>query len=63
MFAHEYEHLLHADSDPDEESWVDEGMADLAAFMCGFMEDQGHVIQYIQYHPYIGLTFFGGDLA
>jgi hypothetical protein len=63
VFAHEYQHLLHADADPDEESWVDEGMADLAAFMCGFMEDQGHVIKYIQYHPYIGLTFFGGNLA
>lgn len=63
VFAHEYQHLLHADSDSDEESWVDEGMADLAAFLCGFMEDNGHVISYIQYHPYTALTFFGGNLS
>ncbi|OFW58349.1 MAG: hypothetical protein A2133_01865 [Actinobacteria bacterium RBG_16_64_13] len=63
VFAHEYEHLLHADSDPDEDSWVDEGMADLAAFLCGFMEDTGHVTEYIQYHPYTALTFFRGELA
>ena len=63
VFAHEYQHLLHADADPDEESWVDEGMADLAAFLCGFMEDNGHVIRYLQYHPYTALTFFSGALA
>jgi immune inhibitor A len=62
VFAHEYQHLLHFDSDPDEESWVDEGMADLAAFLCGFMEDNGHVLYYLAYFPYTSLTFWGGGL-
>ncbi len=62
VFAHEYQHLLHFDMDPDEESWVDEGLADLAAFLCGYMEDNGHVLYYILYHPYTPLTFWGGGL-
>ncbi len=62
VFAHEYEHLLHFDQDPDEESWVDEGMADLAAFLCGYGEDNSHVVYYLVYHPFTALTFFGGGL-
>jgi hypothetical protein len=62
VFAHEYQHLLHFDMDPDEESWVDEGLADLAAFLCGYGEDNSHVVYYLVYHPLTPLTFFGGGL-
>ena len=62
VFAHEYQHLLHADIDPDEEAWVDEGMADLAAFLCGYMKDNSHVTYYMMYHPYTALTFWEGNL-
>ncbi len=34
IFAHEFEHLLHNARDPFEYAWVDEGNADMAAFLC-----------------------------
>lgn len=61
-FAHEFEHLIHFDQDPDEESWVDEGLADLAGFFCGYGHSSGHVAYYIVYHPMTALTFWGGGL-
>jgi hypothetical protein len=33
--AHEFEHMLHWTQDPDEDSWVDEGCAELAMFLYG----------------------------
>ena len=38
VFAHEYQHLLHDDYDPDEENFVNEGMADLAEYLTGYAE-------------------------
>ncbi len=34
ILAHEFEHLLHNARDPFEYAWVDEGNADMAAFLC-----------------------------
>ena len=62
IFAHEYEHLIHFDQDPDEESWVDEGLADLAGFMCGYGHSRSHLMYYMVYHPMVSLTFWGGGL-
>jgi len=62
VFAHEFEHLIHFDIDPDEESWVDEGLADLAGYLCGYGHSSGHVAYYIVYHPFTALTFWGGGL-
>ena len=62
IFAHEYEHLVHFDIDPDEESWVDEGLADLAGFLCGYGHEASHIAYYMVYHPYTALTFWGGGL-
>jgi immune inhibitor A len=62
VFAHEFEHLIHFDQDPDEESWVDEGLADLAGFLCGYGHSAGHVAYYMVYHPMTSLTFWGGGL-
>lgn len=36
IFAHEYQHLLHDDYDSDEESWINEGMADFAMVVAGY---------------------------
>lgn len=62
VFAHEFEHLIHFDMDPDEPSWVDEGLADMAGFFCGYGHSSGHVAYYIVYHPVTSLTFWGGGL-
>jgi immune inhibitor A len=61
-FAHEFEHLIHFDVDPDEPSWVDEGLADLAGFLCGYGHSSGHLAYYMVYHPMVSLTFWGGGL-
>ena len=62
VFAHEFQHLIHFDQDPDEPSWVDEGCADLAMFMCGYGHSSGHIMYYFAYHAYTSLTFWGGAL-
>jgi immune inhibitor A len=62
IFAHEFEHLVHFDIDPDEPSWVDEGLADLAGFLCGYGHFDGHLFNYIAYHPMTSLTFWGSGL-
>jgi len=61
-FAHEYEHMIHADIDPDEPSWVDEGLADLAGFFCGYGHSSGHLANYLVYHDTTSLTFWGSGL-
>jgi immune inhibitor A len=38
IFAHEYQHLLHADYDPDEENFINEGMSDYAMTLTGYDE-------------------------
>jgi hypothetical protein len=35
-FAHEFQHLIHRDIDLDELSWVNEGCASLAQYICGY---------------------------
>ena len=62
VFAHEFEHLIHFDQDPDEESWVDEGLADLAGFLCGYGHPGSHLAYYMVYHPFTSLTFWGSGL-
>ena len=34
--AHEFQHLIHHDNDPNELSWVNEGCSTLAEFICGY---------------------------
>jgi hypothetical protein len=48
--AHELEHLIHNDHDYDEDSWIDEGMADLAIYLNGYGHDDGHVVYYLAFH-------------
>jgi hypothetical protein len=48
--AHEFQHLIHRDNDPDEEKWINEGMADFAQYLCGYGHDWGHVNFFLD-HP------------
>ncbi len=34
--AHEFQHLIHYNYDPNEESWVNEGFSELASYLCGY---------------------------
>ena len=36
--AHEFQHMLHWRSDPDEEKWVDEGCSEYAELICGYKD-------------------------
>ncbi|HEU4513039.1 MAG TPA: peptidase M6 [Nocardioidaceae bacterium] len=38
VFAHEYQHLLHGDTDPDESAWVNEGLSDYAQSLVGYID-------------------------
>ena len=59
--AHELEHLIHNDHDSDEDSWIDEGMADLAEYLNGYGHPDGHVVYYLAFHR-TPLTVWGGGL-
>ncbi len=48
--AHEFQHLIHRDNDPNEEKWINEGMADFAQYLCGYGHDWGHVNFFLD-HP------------
>lgn len=48
--AHEFQHLIHADNDPAEETWINEGMADFAEYLCGFGQPTGHINFFLD-HP------------
>ena len=41
--AHEYQHLIHADYDPDELNWVNEGMSDFAEVLTGYSDPALHI--------------------
>jgi len=62
VFTHEFEHAIHYDHDPDEPSWVDEGLADLAPYIVGYGHGEGHISEYLLYHR-LPLTVWGGELA
>jgi len=61
-FAHEFQHLVHFDQDPDEPSWVDESCAELSSFICGYGVPDGHLMYYMAYHPMTSFTFWGNAL-
>lgn len=42
-FAHEFQHLLHHDSDGAEENFINEGLADFAQFLVGYGHSDSHV--------------------
>jgi hypothetical protein len=48
--AHEFQHLIHSDNDSAEETWINEGMADFAEYLCGYGHAMGHVNYFLD-HP------------
>lgn len=48
--AHEYQHLIHNDNDPDEETWINEGMSDFAEYVAGYGHPESHV-DFFRDHP------------
>ena len=58
--AHEYFHFVHSSYDPLEETWVDEGLAGLARFVCGYGHRESHVSAFAL-SPGTSLTFWPLD--
>jgi len=47
---HELQHLIHADNDPAEETWLNEGMSTFSEFLGGYGSNEGSVNFYLD-HP------------
>lgn len=47
---HELQHLIHADNDPAEETWINEGMSTFSEFLGGYGHDTGAINYYLD-HP------------
>lgn len=62
VIAHELEHLLMNYSDAGELSWVDEGLADMAAFLNGYDMTGSHLTYQQVFHRETSLTRWGGGL-
>jgi hypothetical protein len=60
--AHELQHLLHHYSDPGEQSWVDEGLADFAIFLNGFNVGGSHLTYHQVFYAETSLTRWAGGL-
>lgn len=43
VFAHEFQHLLHSDTDGAEDTFVNEGLSDFAQYLVGYGHSDGHV--------------------
>ncbi len=54
---HELQHLIHADNDPNEETWLNEGMSTFSEFLGGYGVDEGSVNFYLD-HPENSLTLW-----
>lgn len=62
VIGHELEHLLMHYSDPGELSWVDEGLADMAAFLNAYDATGSHLTYHQVFHRETSLTRWGGGL-
>ncbi|NLD26840.1 MAG: peptidase M6, partial [Acholeplasmataceae bacterium] len=47
--AHEYQHLIHADHDPSEEKWLNEGMSGFTQYLCGYGHNYTHVEWFLHF--------------
>ncbi len=61
VLAHEFQHLIHDGLDRDEETWLDEGCANYAAFLAGYIIDV-HISSFLD-HPEFSLVSFDNYLA
>jgi len=62
VVAHELQHLLHSYADADEDSWLNEGLSDLAIFLNGFYPGGSHVAYHQVFYADTSLTRWGGGL-
>jgi Immune inhibitor A peptidase M6 len=62
VFAHEYEHLLEHHEDADESDWLDEGLAEWARTLTGFV-DPARPVSEIGYDRHIQCFLGNTDLA
>lgn len=62
-FAHEFQHLIHHDRDPDELAWVNEGCSTLAEWLCGYGFSPGHISEYLLWFWDTPLVIWEGYLA
>ncbi|MBW5448593.1 peptidase M6 [Cohnella sp. CFH 77786] len=58
VFAHEFQHLLHRDTDSGEDTFVNEGLSDFAQYLVGYGHSQGHV-DFFMNHLRNSLTLWG----
>lgn len=56
--AHEYQHLLHDEMDPDEDSWINEGLSMMSEFLCGYGISYDHISWFLEW-PDNSLTVWG----
>jgi len=55
--AHEFQHMVHWASDPDEEKWIDEGCSEYAELACGYKDTTDAALwAYLQLNTYTSLT-------
>ena len=64
ILAHEFQHLLHSARDPYEFLWIDEGAADMAAYLCFGVTDTltGHANAWSQ-DSSLGVRWWNGRIA
>lgn len=48
VLAHEFQHMIHWNLDPDEDTWVNEGASDLAYYLAGYGHLGGHVRRFLE---------------
>jgi hypothetical protein len=60
--AHEFQHFIHYNYDPFEETWVEEGLSGLARYVCGYGHQPSHVTAFSQ-APTTSLANWQDDLA
>jgi hypothetical protein len=60
--AHEFQHFIHYNYDPYEQTWVEEGLSGLARYVCGYGHQTSHVTAFSQ-APTTSLTNWQDDLA
>jgi hypothetical protein len=60
--AHEFQHFIHFGKDPQEDTWVIEGLSGLARFVCGYGHPSSHVNAFAD-APGTSLTFWEDTLA
>lgn len=60
--AHEFQHFIHYNIDPIEDTWVNEGLSGLARFVCGYGHQGSHVNGFAG-APGTSLTYWQDNLA